>query len=429
MTGPGSIINLRKYKFDQTERDLRLKLIDFSNRPQIQAQIGEAFYIWKNDPELVQQYYEEEDISDVTFDKFFDWFIYDFKLIDIGKSVTELFYEQKGNSLSDFEKSILKDWLNSTFSYFDVEGVATNEGCNIRELFNDKVIFVTDDAASRQVRISDIIGARIITTDNNTFFSGPISVYPQTFKPLILDFYKREFKEFKKTFGKKSSHYDFLKDWGFLIGNYLDHLLEHSRFLTPDGDELIFARADYSFGEFNLVISKIRDIKAIQEISGGSDELRVFVLSDKEKKNIDTLIEVEAGKLSIQAHSIDSLNRAKEVVEKRLKGLLLHKGDSTKHPDSLIHNGSSVTAKQKKLPFGVRNKKEMERILDEYYDDWIDEPIDALNGKSPREALKTKNGRDKLTSILSELEKLYGHAKKMGEPYYDIKKLRNKLKL
>jgi hypothetical protein len=105
----GSIINLRQYKFEQAERDLRSKLIDFTHRPQIQAQIGEAFYIWKNDPELIQQYYEEEEISDITFTKFFDWFIYDFKLIDIGTSVIELFYEQEADSLSNFEKSILRD--------------------------------------------------------------------------------------------------------------------------------------------------------------------------------------------------------------------------------------------------------------------------------------------------------------------------------
>jgi hypothetical protein len=424
-----SIINLRQYKFEQAERDLRLKLIDFTHRPQIQAQIGEAFYIWKNDPELIQRYSKEEEISDFTFTKFFDWFIYDFKLIDIGTSVIKLFYEQEADSLSNFEKSILRDWLNSTFSYFDVEGVAINEGCNIRDIFTNELKFVTDNSASKQAKISDIIGARLITADQNTFFSGVISVYPQTFKSIILDFYNREFKEFKKTFGKKSSHHDFLKDWGFLIGNYLDHIMEHSRFLTPDGDELVFARADYSFVDFNLVVLKIGEIKSIQEISGGSDELRVFVLSHMGKKNTNTVIEVEVGKLAIQAHSVDSLNRAKALIEKKLKGLISHKGDSTKHPDSLINRDSLVTAKQKKLPFGVRNKKEMDRILDEYYDDWIDEPIDALNGKSPREALKTKYGRDKLVSILSELERLYQHAKKMGEPYYDIKKLRNKLKL
>lgn len=425
----GSIINLRQYKFEQAERDLRLKVIDFTHRPQIQAQIGEAFYMWKNDPELIQQYYEEEEISDITFTKFFDWFMHDFKLIDIGTSVIDLFYEQEADLLSNFEKSLLRDWSNSTFSYFDVEGVVTDEGCSIRDMFTDELIYVTDNSFSKRVKISDIIGARLIKTDKNTFFSGVISVYPQTFKSFILDFYNREFKEFKKTFGNKSNHYDFLKNWGFLIGNYLEHILENSRFLTPDGDELVFARADYSFVDFNRVVLKIRGIKAIREISGGSDELRVFVLSDIEKKNTNTIIEVEAGKLVIQAHSIDSLNRSKALIEKKLKGLISHKGDSTKRPDSLINNNSVVTARQKKLPLGVTNRKEMDRILDEYYNDWIDEPMDALNGKSPREALKTKYGRSKLISILSELERLYQHAKKMGEPYYDIKKLRNKLNL
>lgn len=425
----GSIINLRQYKFEQAERELRLKLVDFSNRPQIQAQIGEAFYIWKNDPELVQQYYEEDDISDVTFTKFFDWFIYDFKLIDVGKSVIELFYEQEGKSTSNFEKSILRDWLKSTISYFDVERVTTNEGCNVRDIFTNEAVSVTDNSASKQLKISDIIGARLIKTDKNTFFSGVISVYPRTFKSLIIDFYNREFKEFKKIFGKKSSHYDFLKNWGFLIDNYLERILEHSRFLTPDGDELVFARADYTCADFNLVVSKMRQVKGIQEIRGGSDELRVFFLSHVDKKNTNTIIEVEVGKLTIQAHSIDSLNRAKAVIEKELNGLISHQSDSTKHPDSLINDNSLITAKRKKLGVGVKNRKEVDKILDQYYDDWIDQPISALSGKSPREALKTKNGRNKLISILSELERLYQHAKKMGEPYYDVKKLRNKLKL
>jgi len=343
--------------------------------------------------------------------------------------VIELFYEQEGDSLSTFEKSILTDWVNNTFTYFDVEQVFTNKGCSIREIFTNEVIFVNDSSTSKQVKITDIIGARLIKTDKHTYFPGVISVYPQTFKPLIIDFYNREFKEFKKTFGKKSNHYDFLKNWGFLIGNYLEHLLEHSRFLTPEGEELVFARADYSYVNFNLVLSRIREVKTIQEISGGSNELRVFVLSNIGRKTVNTIIEVEAGNLTIQAHSINSLNRAKRFIENKLKGLISHKGDSTKHPDSFINDNALVKAKQKKFPTGVKNKKEMNRILDEYYDDWIDEPIDALNGKSPREALRTKYGRNKLISILSELEKLYQHAKKMGEPYYDIKKLRNKLKL
>ena len=65
------VVDINQYKLDQAEKDLRLKLADFSNRTEIQSQIGEAFYIWKNDPELLTENLGNEDIDDLTFAKFF----------------------------------------------------------------------------------------------------------------------------------------------------------------------------------------------------------------------------------------------------------------------------------------------------------------------------------------------------------------------
>jgi len=43
--------------------------------------------------------------------------------------------------------------------------------------------------------------------------------------------------------------------------------------------------------------------------------------------------------------------------------------------------------------------------------------------------LKTKDGRVKLNSAINELEVIYEQARNRGEPYYDVSKLRKKLKL
>ena len=88
-------IEIMQSGIDRAERSLRTKLVDFSYRPEIQSQIGEAFYIWKNDPEAVNEYLDEEDIDDLTFTKFLDWFMYDFKLFNTEKRVIEQFYEEE----------------------------------------------------------------------------------------------------------------------------------------------------------------------------------------------------------------------------------------------------------------------------------------------------------------------------------------------
>ena len=83
----------------------------------------------------------------------------------------------------------------------------------------------------------------------------------------------------------------------------------------------------------------------------------------------------------------------------------------------------------KKLPTGVKSLKELEKKLDEYYTDWIDQPLPALNGKTPRDAAKTSEGRNDLNLVLNELENIYKHAKMRGEPYFDLNKVRKQLKL
>ena len=52
-----------------------------------------------------------------------------------------------------------------------------------------------------------------------------------------------------------------------------------------------------------------------------------------------------------------------------------------------------------------------------------------LGGQTPNEALQTKEGKDKLSLVLNELENLFEQAKKRGEPYYDVNKLRKQLNI
>ncbi|GIW47321.1 MAG: hypothetical protein KatS3mg078_1198 [Deltaproteobacteria bacterium] len=424
-----SVVDLTQYRFDQAERELRIKLVDFSHRPEIQAQLGEAFYIWKNDPELSLADLSEEDIDDQTFERFFDWFIFDFKLLDSGKRLLERFYEEYGETLSDTERAILKDWMGNTYSFFEVEEIIEKEGCYIRDIFTGEVVQVKDSSASNKLSRMDIIGARLLKTGNNVYFSGVISVYPQAFKALIIDFVSREFKEYKKTFGRKRTYQEYLKDWGYLIGQYIEDIVKKPKFLTSEGDELIFASAIYEISDYNKVLNRLRKIKTLNEISGGTDELRVFSWITKGKHKLSGTIELEKDRLTIEGYSLSLLAKAKDLIERKLHGLVTHREDRIKEFESLPKSPTSETQKVKKLPFGVKSSSELDTILDEYYDKWIDTPLQILEGKTPREALKTKKGREKLEYVLRELENVYQHAKERGEPYYDVEKLRKKLRL
>ncbi|SFH35315.1 hypothetical protein SAMN05660649_04869 [Desulfotomaculum arcticum] len=68
-------------------------------------------------------------------------------------------------------------------------------------------------------------------------------------------------------------------------------------------------------------------------------------------------------------------------------------------------------------------------FLDYFYDRWVNEPMDVLQGKTPMEASKTKEGREKLQTLIKELGKIEKARAQKGEPYYDLTRLRKKLKL
>lgn len=68
-------------------------------------------------------------------------------------------------------------------------------------------------------------------------------------------------------------------------------------------------------------------------------------------------------------------------------------------------------------------------FLDYFYDRWINEPMDILQGQTPLEASRTKTGRSKLQTLLLELLKVEKKRAKKGEPTYDFAKVCRKLNI
>ncbi len=418
-----------EYKYEKAEKDLSAKLVNYSESPEIQSQMGEAFYVWKNDPDFISEEITAEEIDDVTFEKFFDWFIYDFKLLDSQERIIDRYYREENGKLSPIEQRMLKDWKENLYSFFEVEDVSVGQGCLIRDIFTNKLIEVSDKSSSKGIKRSDIIGARPLISEKHSYFSGVVSVYPATFKGLIINFFNNEYKQYRKLQGKEKTKRDYLKDLGFLTGNYVENIVSQPRFITPEGEEFILASATYQLNDYTKVLRKIERIKSLKRIGKDSDELNVFTWEKRGKNQIAGTLEIESQRLRVECHSLEMLNKAKAKIEKDLKGLIRHLEDLTRESKEFINKKEGRSERLNKLPLGAKSENELNRILDEHYDKWIDQPLSLLGGLTPNEALKSNADRERLNSIVNELEIMYEQAKKRGEPYYDVQKLRKRLRL
>jgi hypothetical protein len=55
--------------------------------------------------------------------------------------------------------------------------------------------------------------------------------------------------------------------------------------------------------------------------------------------------------------------------------------------------------------------------------------IPALDGNTPRQAVKTAVGRLKVAALLRDFENIEGHKRQIGEPYCDVARIRAELGL
>ena len=67
----------------------------------------------------------------------------------------------------------------------------------------------------------------------------------------------------------------------------------------------------------------------------------------------------------------------------------------------------------------------MKDFYDKHYREWLDSPIPALDGKTPRKAIRSKEGKRKVEDLLREMEYLHNE----NDQAYDISWVRRELKL
>ena len=62
----------------------------------------------------------------------------------------------------------------------------------------------------------------------------------------------------------------------------------------------------------------------------------------------------------------------------------------------------------------------MQAFYERHYRGWLDEPLPALDGRTPREAAGLKAARPKLIALLKDMENLSARERLDGRPAYDF---------
>jgi len=359
-----------------------------------------------------------------------------------GKTLCSRFMEERGSSLSAREREWLMAQQESWLSVLEVQAVEPGRSITFRDLLTGHESTVREAGASRTLVRRDAVLGRIVELRGEALLCG---CYHRPLPPVEageLVGRARKRLRLKKNVpeerlrGEKICTY-LLDLWEDALEEIDERFSRPPRMQNTDGDELLLTADLFEFDPADREEIE-RRISGLEWASspGPDDEDRSISFQRPGnpglKQRDDTVVgraELTDGRLLLETNSIERAGALKKKVERAC-------GDKIRflrreHTDPVDIWKSRGERDRREEPVGKPLPPEAMQALIEYkrrhYEDWADCPMPALSGQTPREALETREGRQRVDALLKHMENQ--EARLPAGQAFDFSSLRSSLGL
>jgi hypothetical protein len=437
---------------DNTEKQLMEKVLKYSkNIPRRELLDASALY-WGIEPEEPLLLPEEAQNEGVAF---IEWFVHDY-LLSSGKTILEEYYSSHLKRLTRNEIDILKSHMKACPGVYEVQEVAKGVGMKLKDIFTSKELDVKDVKGSYQVVKWDFLLVRVYNLKGVKRLVGIGSILPRHTVQGLKEFLLHEFEKFKVETGRHDWK-DFMKKRSYLIEHYMKNLPEERpAFVTPEGHSLIISKAHFNIRGFDRVLDILYEEKdfELDDLHPHKNakfswlkkgESREWEVVKPEKGIIlDSRFMHESGKLSwdilgnimidrqsltLECISKERLKKGTQRLNDLLKGHIDHKVDTFEDMEVAIERNRGERHHDEEEEPDSYAQYMMESMMHQKFREWVDERIPALDGMTPREAIRSEDGRDKIVEIIKGMENSEERKKMKGMSCMDISFIREELGL
>ena len=390
----------------------------------------EEFFLWDGIPE---EYEQTEEFGSL----FVPWFVYTF--VDDpndpdrvpnapGESLASLYLRRHADRLSSTERAFLTSASTSPVSFYAVTRTVPGSEIALRDVLTGMDVVVRERSASRTVQPGALLFTRVVTVADTSIMSGCASlVIPPNWHLVILDFRDR----FSSGEGRLLTK-DVLRDLDLELRElyfYIEDEVWNPRLpelRNTDGDRIVWTTLTYrlqcrpsaAFERLKSLARASRDDLA-QLLSDATldegGELQAAMIPWSTKRNrLDpdnvTLgsLEIDGNRLLIQVNSKRRARRIEREITKRLG------------PDAVLESQTAdpiekLLAERRETPRDRLAELEHERLQQQpevqvflrqqgerHWEHWLDDRLPALGNRTPREAARTTEGRERLEALFAE---------------------------
>jgi hypothetical protein len=256
-----------------------------------------------------------------------------------------------------------------------------------------------------------------------------VTLIPPSRKPDIIQLRKQ------LRHGRSAITDETLYEWDVEIRElyfYIDHSL-HSmpKLCNTDGDPMEFHRLIYEVASTEEAFEKLCDLCVTMEPGELSADairddagriIRVEIpwdrLGHKASSGMPNTIlgriVIDGHRLSAEVNSAERAQALRREIDARLGHGCRFKVDEIQDLDSMMNKGAAGPAERKmskeheELMQHPEVQEQLAAMIEKHWESWVDDKIPALGGKTPREAVKTTDGREAVEALLQDAERNRG---------------------
>ena len=293
-------------------------------------------------------------------------------------------------------------------SLFEVQSVQVDVGLQLTDLAAGQEVFVREKAATHQMKEFDLFLGWIVALGDHFELTGAGCGVPRGHREAVLKALTRELRKLRKRHPEMPDRI-LLREAIPAGQTALREAVANwrpPRLVTMDGEDIVFCEAVFDVSDLATVRARLATHPDME-----ADEDGFSWVDRRGRKQLGGgplhlgAIRFEKGRMKLETKSGERLERGKELLVDLLAGVARHRVDAIKDLDVAMAELVDRPARGlvDEIPEAVQAQL-LAPVLQQHIESWIDERIPALNGKTPRQAVKTKAGRDKVVAMLRDQE-------------------------
>jgi len=353
-----------------------------------------------------------------------------------GAPVVDRYLEEKGRRLSTEERTWLAAQKAAWLSVWEVLSVEPGKAVVLRDLITGEERRVAEVGGSRTLVARDAVLARVVDHEGSSLLCG---VHPRPLPPISAAEVLRRMRSSLRRRGPLDP--DRLRDDA--VGRILIRIWEEAvasldarprlpkALQNTDGDPLLLTTDHFEVmpGAASAVAAGLSAIADVDPPDPG-DESGAYVFKRPGNRVHDwenTIVgsaRISEKTLRLETNSQNRADALRRMVESACGPMIRHR--LREHADPLSEKaprGLPVAAPSIPPDEAARIVHEFKR---RHYQNWLDESIPALGGKTPREAVRTARGRTAVDVLLKDIE---NREQRVEDSPFDFSWLRRELGL